>query len=179
MCMHQMRINFAAASIPAISLTLLKPSVVGQSDEVSNFVQRHLVVVDPPVAFPHASVDSVLPNTAGQVNLPLDRVWVEHWGDNELVVDRKLVVDTLGSLVQGLQHPERTNERYTMVQSVVHRLGQQRIHQRLPQIEKALCNFLYLRVISKNTNYTKLRFPKYINYKDINEKLKHFITHWN
>jgi hypothetical protein len=135
-----------------------KPSVVGQSDEVGHFVQRHLVVVDPPVALPHAAVDSVLPNAAGQVNLPLDRVGVQHRRDDQLVVDRELVVDALGSLVQGLQHPERANERHAVVQRVVHRLGQQRIHQGLPQIEQRLCNFLDLRVVSITHRIPKLDF---------------------
>ena len=63
--MHQMRINFTELRANSHYLLRSKPSIVGQSDEVGHFVERHLVVVDPPVALPHAAVNSVFPNAAG------------------------------------------------------------------------------------------------------------------
>ena len=91
-------------------------------------VTTHLVQVDPSTSFPEASVNAVLPDTGGQVDLSLRGAGSQNRRNNELLAQGKFVGEQPTGRVQRVEHPQRPHQGESRVQRLLRVLLEQRVH---------------------------------------------------
>lgn len=84
-----------------------KSRVIRHPNEIVNLVFGDPIITNPFGSFSETPVDAVLPDSGGQINVPLSSAQVENRRYDQLIADGKLIGDDLTRLIGRVEHPER------------------------------------------------------------------------